>query len=403
MRPNPKEFRAKLSVAPSGERWALVVGRDGLAHDRSTLYGVVHLRGCGYSYNTQMHAMQTIALVLNWCRARCIDIDRRTDTCELLSLGELSALRDRLRINLNTEKAKSTQSKTRVAPLVSNNSWYSRLILMRDYLTWHAEQALSRMSDPKRRSAATHNLEQFRKKIDKQLPTTTEGTREGITEEQEIILLNAITPGHPLNPFPKKLQARNEIIVLLYSELGDRRAETLKIKCHDLTLEGQIPMVRITVRNDEADDPRAKEPRAKTMSRELPISKRLAAKIKKYILSDRSKLPGAKKTPYLILARTGEPMALQTVGDIFRQLRERVPGLPEDFVPHMLRHRWNDRFYKHAQDVGKDPAKADLEQKYAMAWKKNSNQPEHYSKRAIRESAQAACVAMQEKSLGGRA
>ena len=116
---------------------------------------------------------------------------------------------------------------------------------------------------------------------------------------------------------------------------------------------------------------------------------------------DAQRYPGAKRVPYVFVARNGRPIAIRTVADIFAALR-RVPGLPPDLSAHMLRHTWNDEYSRLADETGMGEAEEMRTRNYLMGWKKHSTRSADYTKRHTREEAQKRSLQMQERSVRGK-
>jgi integrase len=395
------KFRSKTCVAPSGERFVLVVDQHGIAHDPSTIYATLKLRQSGLSFNSQMAQLQAVTLLLNWASSNNIDLAKRIGECTLLDRSQCEALRKYLRRNQNRDKAKTKAAKQAVRPHVENAVYCNRINFVCNYVTFHAETVISRIPPREidRCATSTKRLEQFKKMLLDNLPPSSTRSRQGLSPAQMAVLCEVITPGHPRNPFKPKLQHRNQALILLLVMLGLRRSEALKIKGEDMTLSGPDPMVTIVVRNDEPDDPRTQEPRAKTCGREISITPKLANIFFNFITKHRSKTYRAKQSPYVFLAQNDRPMATQTMNDIFRLLRKRVEELPDDFCPHILRHSWNDKFTEVADGKRMKEAEEHQARNYAMGWSKTSTQSVRYTQRHTKRRAAEACLEMQNKSV----
>src|SRR3546814_10360618 len=72
-----------------GERFALLIDRGSALPDPYiTRYAAIYLRSKGGSINTMLKALGAIALLLDWVRARHIDLERRIETIDLFSQEE---------------------------------------------------------------------------------------------------------------------------------------------------------------------------------------------------------------------------------------------------------------------------------------------------------------------------
>ena len=75
----------------------------------------------------------------------------------------------------------------------------------------------------------------------------------------------------------------------------------------------------------------------------LPLAANMAELLETLITEDRKAVPGAKKTPFVFLARDGSPLATRSVEDMTKRIRRAFPEF-ERLTIHVLRHDWNDRF-----------------------------------------------------------
>lgn len=366
--------RVKRITYPSnGERSVLLeCPPHGLGHEASTLYVVGCLRPAGHSPNTMYQQLLAISLLLDWAEHRSINVDQRIGSSDLFSRQEVLSLKEALRSDLRP---------THVGQAVSPAHFVSRCLAVKDYVSWHMENVIFRMSArDARKSPASQALFDFQRMMTIDLPTAKSGEREGLDQDVQDLFLEVIHPDSPRNPFQKQHRVRNHALLRLYWEKGSRRGENLKIKVSDLSLHGSNPKAELRAHHDDPLDPRANEPRLKTQERDLDhLSPELQKAIEAW-LEERRTYPGALKSPYLFLSRTGMPLATDTVGGIFRFLRRRVPDLPADLTAHLLRHTANDRFSDYAERVGLDEGEARLLRNYMFGWTKTSKQGDRYSR-----------------------
>lgn len=393
-----------MSVDPStGERWALVEEPPhGLAHALTTLYGAACLRENGLSFNTQLRHLGAVAIALDWAAGKQIDLEQRILACDMLERGEVHDLRKRLRRNFNLDKARSAKARRAIPRAVSAATHADRIRAVHAYMVWHAENAIRRIpsANSSRLRVAKDRFAAFGKMMLSALPSGKSNKREGLAAEERAAFFAAIAPDSPENPFKPPYRRRNHAMLSLLFETGCRRGELLKLTVDDLHLHGPRTFVVLANRQDEPDDPRPNEPRPKTLAREVDISSQVAAILHQYVVHDRSKLPGAKRSRFVFLARHGKPLSLQAVNDMFRLLRARAQELPNSLTPHVIRHDWNDRFSEASDEIGLAEAEEKQARNYAMGWKKGSEQSADYLVRRTREKATEVSLRMQDKSFG---
>ena len=235
------------------------------------------------------------------------------------------------------------------------------------------------------------------------------GTKErgSLTEEQCQRLFEIVRPGSPENPFKRHTQRRNFLLFLAYYELGVRKSEPLVMKGTHMT-GGARRAWTVIFTPDDPRDPRLDQPSVKTLSRLLPVGAVFAATYDKYLRDDRisrtnpTQAMHAKKTQFIILGtRSGLPLSLDAVYDMFRVVRSRFPTeFPTDFAPHHLRRSWNYRFSHACEAANIDKKLQDHLHRYIMGWSKTSAQPANYNRKFIEEQAFKILLRMQDAMTG---
>jgi integrase len=225
--------------------------------------------------------------------------------------------------------------------------------------------------------------------------------REGLTEEEEPIFLKAITPGDVSNPFEPRNHARNHALWLTYYRAGLRLGEGLGLKTIDCHLNGQQKKLIVHRRPDDPDDPRLKPALAKTLPHPVDIDDHLARVLHDFIVHHRPSYPGAKRSPYVFLSERsrserGAPLTASAIADMYRQLRTKVPGLPENFSTNDARRAWNNRFAVGAEQAGLSDDKSLIIANHAQGRVPTSVQGEAYRGRHNRKKASEIINKMQD-------
>jgi integrase len=223
--------------------------------------------------------------------------------------------------------------------------------------------------------------------------------REGLDSERRKKLLQVVEPSSEDNPWMEEhSRYRNELITNWLYHLGLRRGELLGIRISDIDFrESTVVVAR---RADDPKDPRQNQPNAKTKARKIPLHPGLRDMTEVYIMSRRAAFPGARKHDFLFVAsESGAPMSIASLNKIFRVLSMKCPELPKVY-PHVLRHTWNDLF---SEEMDKRKASEETEKKiraYLMGWSETSETAAIYTRRHIREKANAVSLEMQKKMTG---
>jgi integrase len=221
------------------------------------------------------------------------------------------------------------------------------------------------------------------------------GAREGLEEAEVIRLRAVIEPDHLENPFEPKVRFRNYLVITLLLDLGLRRGELLSIRVEDCRL-GSNGSVTVHRRPDDPDDPRKVQPSSKTEARILPLNGRLTDLLYEWIVHHRPKIAGARRHPFLIVdCDQGKPLSLSSVNKLMAALRERVPGLPENLSPHVLRHSWNDAF---SDAMDRKGVPGDQEAKWRarlMGWRREES-AQAYLRRTVRRRSDEVLIEIQD-------
>ncbi len=407
-------YRVSTLVTSSGERFPLLKNlRTGLPDPWVTRYSAVDRRAKRNAANTIKKVSHDVGLALEWAEAREIGLDARLESVELFTHEEMVDLVKWLRIGRATDKVRCDRE------VVSPGTHYERVRHVCGYFGWRAEIAILRISIASGQyQVASKKLEDWRRMTDK-LARPGSGTgkeKRGLTPELRVKFLDVISPGFPGNPFDPRHRDRNYALLLMYYELGLRRAEALVVKGSDLFLAGSKPRLTVHGRPDDPEDPRPDQPSVKTADRELPLGPKVLSSLDVWLQTrnDARRYPGAKKTGFVFVAENGKPMANRTVYDLFVRIRDAFSEFPADFSPHTLRHDWNDRFSElcdeeRAAEPPHDPdddtrltdAREMKLRNYLMGWKKNSQRAATYTVRSTERQAQELSLRLQGRSISG--
>ena len=429
-------YQTKRVEFASGEEVYFVVDKEArYPLEYPALYVAKKLRKKGRAASTIQKAMECVSILYSWARSEDIELEDRLSAKEYLTEEELDRLVDFCLLNF---KVKDNEKVTRITaaqvvapessrqtskiktirtvdvPSVEADTQYNRITMIAPYLMWlsihlSGNEAFSRRPDIK---AMVDDLKDYRPGRSRKKDTF---NPKSLTRDELKTLYEYVTPESDKNPFKakkrndikkvKSIQVRNELIFILLDKLGVRRGELCGIKLKDLHLAGNSGRVDIFRRPEDKADTRKKRAQVKTEARELPIDSKVAKKINEYVTRHRSKVKGAIKSEFLFITHEksgtpeGSPLSLDAVDMIFTKLSE-ASGIK--VTPHCMRHTWNDEFSRKADKEGWDIEREKALRRYLMGWSENSKMPDHYAKRHIRETANAALLEMQNKSTKGQ-
>jgi hypothetical protein len=394
-------FRTEQLCLETGERFVLTVGADGMPVWWPNLYCQIAIRERALGFSTMQANMNAVCIFHNVCDRLGIDVDARIEGLELFREEEIAALRDELRRNLRNSDAQGRGSDDE-SKAVRNAHWKNRLTTVRDYIVWRANPVIDRMSlRDERLAEARQRVKELPKRLVGKIAVHKNTSKEGMDEKTERAFLDAITPGHPTNPFNKRNQFRNQALWRLY-HAGLRRSAPLTLTGRHLHLNTDDPYVFVPRVQDDPDDPRAQEPRNKTRAHPVSLRPDTAAILHDYVVKHRPTYPGAKKSKYLFFSQEGAPLSIGSVVFMYERLREKVSGLPKHFSPHMVRRTNKDSMGDAAEELGFSP---ELEQQVVnqqSGWTPTSETSLDYQRRRLRLKGNKIAVAMQEKATKGR-
>jgi integrase len=339
--------------------------------------------------------LRSVAAGLDFLGRRGISVEQRIASGQYLSLQELRAF---------AAKCKRGARKLAVHPDEASGR-YRRFV---EYIVWRAMAQVGRASSELAFERAKSAVRKFKARAEAVAPQPDRAIKSpdatlGLSATQRDLLLQIIEPGDPRNPWrDPALRARNYVILRLDYELGPRAGDVLSLKLRDLNLTSLPPSVTFHRRHDDPEDPRARQPVLKTKPRVLYITNELADALADWIKTyraDRARFPAARRHPFLLVNKDGEPLGQRGYQRIFEKLRTNFPEL-KGVKSHSLRHDWNDRWVE-MQARSSSAADGNLrEQCYAMGWSDRSSMPARYSRRAVADSANNRILEMNGRAEG---
>jgi integrase len=273
-----------------------------------------------------------------------------------------------------------------------------------DFVVWAAETH----SRPKMSVLRINQLSDwFRDQVRSYLKTR-QLLPKGLSEQQQRRLREICHPDSAENPFNKPVRFRNYAIVLLMLNTPLRRGELLGVRLEDMMLAGSDKFsVSVVVQNfntvSAKMDDRKSRPRQKTRGREMPITVETKDALIAYLKHER--LNPAKPAFVFLESRSGRPMSLGGVNNIFRRLQGALlPEFPDlRLYPHITRHTFNYNFKLHNLETGWPPEKLKQVQNYLNGWTDSSEQGALYGSKANIVIADKFVSEMQRKLKGENA
>ena len=340
---------------------------------------------------------RTIGFFHWWADKHGIDLEQRFKSGNGLTAEEINpSLYDWLRKDFTFRR---DVKQIAVAPITHR----SRLETIRDYVLWQIDQILSSTDiNYNKFDYITTKRELISRQFNKDLPSIRLNRRIGLEPKLRQRFLQVIRPDAQDNPWDKSVRHRNYILCLIYLILGLRRGEALKLYLNDINLNGARPTLTVKRKPDDANDTRRQEPRVKTLGRIIPLASDIVKILHEYIIKYRSKIPNAKKSPFLFLSsRTGNPLSLIAVNNIFYQIIKHHHEFKYILTPHILRHSYNDLLSEIADENGLSEHDVIEIRNYLCGWSRLSSQGESYRQRHIQQRAMVLSISHQIKIFEG--
>ncbi|HWR14600.1 MAG TPA: site-specific integrase [Terriglobales bacterium] len=384
---NMGKYHLKTIILRSGERLPMLLTDSGVPLYGPTVFSVAEVRNRHRASNTIVNALGALSVFQTFLDEHGIDLLARLDEGSLLELGEIEGLVRTCRMDLSASSPQKA--------LVTSQVCASRLRTICKYIEWTVKGKLLE------REYRHSQLLQQRGKIAvdtirARIPPATAqlDAREGLAPETVQRVMDIVRPDSPENPWrTEHARVRNHLIWILLYQLGIRGGEFLGIRNQHINFrKGTLMIMR---QADSIDDPRPRQPNAKTLARELALSEQLQKQVSDYILHYRRKLKNASKHDFLLVSESGSPLSYAALNKVFAVLRQKHPELPRNLTGHVLRHTWNDVFSEYADGHKIDEESEKRIRAYQMGWKPTSNSAAIYTRRTVRKKAQQVSLSLQ--------
>lgn len=346
----------------SGERYLFLLDKDGVPDFWVTHFVTQKLR--------MSHAATTIEQYLNDIKhlKRWEDINNRNLLDEIYqgkvpNQEDINKIKEHCcyqakvlkekRVSNVIDMGKFSLSKSENKPTIGRSQYVSRIARIAEFLHFIGQERVKKKPDAVKLFDLLDSMKEKLKsgkppkKANKQLLD-----KSGISNDVFEDFVKVSKPNSEYNPFGNSvIRLRNYLIVQTLYETGFRCSELLALRISDIGTDVEDPTLSVVVRHDSKDDPRLREPTAKTLGRAVSISKELRDLLNNYIKNYRAQTSEAKTHPFIFVShkeksghyQSGQPIVQQTVNDIFNKIKdvnaERFWGI----TPHSFRHYFNDQ------------------------------------------------------------
>jgi integrase len=405
----------------SGERAALLVSvQTGVPLPGPTLYTLQRLRTKHLAVNSIEAHLRAVMILELIFRKQKICLLSRARAGEVLMLNEIDSIVATCKSPLEKIVAQCTKSEqaTRKAPInidslrLSPKSSKDKLISShRDrvaYIRDYVDDVAERMMDAQAQDSDTFlRLEVARSKtyraFSARIPSRRKSSeRKALNDGQIAELWDILDPDNSKNPFSVGfVRHRNYLLVQWLVLLGLRRGELLGIRLEDICW--QTKTLRVERRQDSISDPRLKEPCAKTIGGEIPLSDELLALTHEYLTDPRLRPKFALDShTILFVSIRGAPLSNTGLDNIFKTIRGSSDSFPADLNSHLCRHTTNFILSRGFDEQGVSSHDEAARRRSLMRWTSNSKMPDHYNQRRIAEKASESAKKAQISDFANR-
>lgn len=347
----------------SGERYVFMLDSEGVPDFWVTHFVTQRLRMNKASTSIEQY-LKNIKHLKIWEKINNRDLLEEIFNGKMLTKDDIASLKEHCSYQSKVFKTKPSnskvvdmghfyQSKTQDKPTIKKTQYVSRIAHIAEFLHFIGQE---RVKHKPKAVELFDALDVMKKKLKEGLPKgKLRGLsldKSGITDEAFEDFVEVAKPDSKYNPFKNAtIRFRNYLIVQTLYETGFRCSELLALRISDIGTDNDDPTLSVVRRHDSKEDPRLREPTAKTLGRSISISQELRQLLLIYIKQQRNQTKIAKTHPFIFVAhkdkkghyQSGQPIVQQTINDLFNKIKnvnsERFWGI----TPHSYRHYFNDQ------------------------------------------------------------
>lgn len=381
------EARVVLHRRQDGERLPLLVGPDMTPMHYPTCM-ILEQRARTVAWSSlEVLTRGLLHLYLTVTFLGITDFEERLEVGSFPTVAEVAAIADlatvttgRLRqLIAKTGNAKNADMTFAATDAVTKPLVNRRLKIYQQFFDLISRTAERNQSDTQKRSEQLAQRNRIHKILaGRRGPSRTSSIRGRHAPDELAQVVQFVVEGDPsliwANP---ALRERNWALVSVLALCGLRSGELRQLRTTDFNSNRATLMV--ARRPDDPEDPRLREPNAKTADRIIPLFDPVLSRIEKYVYGSQADA-AQKGSPFLFLAhspgRFGQPISRSVVTDTVRSLGQhlRMPGLH----PHSLRNAWAQNYASWADSVGVQAGEFDRYIKYLAGWSAKSQMATYY-------------------------
>lgn len=346
----------------SGERYVFLLGEDGVPDFWVTHFVTQKLRMTKAATSIEQY-LKNIKHLKRWEEINGRDLLEEIYNGKVPNLDDINKLKEHCSYQAKVVKDKPASnvvdmgkfhlSKSQDKPTIGISQYISRIAHIAEFLHFIGQERV------KHKPAAAELFEALDKMKTRLKSGNPKGKakkvsldKSGIPDDVFEDFVEVAKPDSHYNPFKNPvIKFRNYLIVQVLYETGFRCAELLALRIGDIGTDTDNPTLSVVRRHDSKDDPRLKEPTAKTLGRAVSITKELRELLNSYIKIHRADTKAAKTHPFIFVShkdkeghyQSGQPIIQQTINDLFNRIKIVNPERFWGITPHSYRHYFNDQ------------------------------------------------------------
>lgn len=348
-------YTIKTFITSSGERLSQLYKAD--ESDFPLFYPTAFIARSirpSSTHETQKVYLAAIKRVCEWETKRKIDLAMLFHCRKFLSAAQIDDLANYLRARKLGEKG----------DVISSPKYNTYVVYAAGYLRWLAQEVITDSSTQEVKDTLEAQDTMLLKKKRRKAGSKSVRERRILSERLSIAASNQLLGlfEHPFEgirqPQDFGPRLRNVVMLRILYETGMRAGELLSLKLKNLIEAGggDSAYLEIERNHHDAIDTRLHQPVAKTLGRRVPISESLEEQLKEYRDNWRADVPrvGFSDEDFIFVVHRGGrsqgqalPKSAFDAGltNLKQSFRPLMP-----VHPHLLRHDWNYRFSKIADN-----------------------------------------------------
>lgn len=346
----------------SGERYVFLLGKDGVPDFWVTHFVTQKLRMTKAATSIEQY-LKDIKHLKRWEEINGRDLLDEIYKGKVPSRDDIKELKEHCSYQAKALRVKAANnvvdmgqfhlSKSQDKPTIGKSQYISRIAHIAEFLVFIGKE---RVKHKPTAAELFDELDKMKIRLKSGKPKGKSKKasldKSGISDDVFEDFVEVAKPDSNYNPFKNPVvKFRNYLIVQVLYETGFRCAELLALRISDIGTDTDNPTLSVVRRHDSKDDPRLKEPTAKTLGRPISITKELRDLLNTYIKVHRADTKVAKTHPFIFVShkdkeghyQSGQPIIQQTINDTFNSIKAVNSERFWAITPHSYRHYFNDQ------------------------------------------------------------